>query len=105
MAVLTTPGPDPFHKPAKAFPYRLALDDPESTARLHPIVGKSEKVETTRVFRRFLSKGRPIEIDQRRLFGMNGQVETIESLRQNFHDPDGVLFQFESDDEVIRKSN
>ena len=105
MAVLTTPGPYPFHKPAKAFPYRLALDNPESTARLRPIMGKPEKVEAIRVFRHFLSKGRLIEIDQRRLFGMNGQVETIESLRQDFHDSDSVLFQFESDDEVIRKSN
>ena len=81
MAVFTTPSPDPLHKPAKAFPYRLALDDPESTARLRPIVGKPEKVEATRVFRRFLSIGRPIEIDQRRLFGMNGQVETLDSFR------------------------
>ena len=105
MAVLTTPGPYPFHKPAKAFPYRLALDDPESTARLRPIVGKPEKVEATRVFRRFLSKGRLIEIDQRRLFGMNGQVEAIETLRQVFHNPAGVFFQFEPNDEIIGKSN
>lgn len=105
MAVLTTPPPDPFHKPAKAFPYRLSLDDPVSTARLRPIVGKSEKVEATRVFRRFISKGRPIEIDQRRLLRMNGQVEAIETLRQDFHDSAGVFFQFKPDDEIIGKSN
>src|SRR2546422_4730934 len=72
MAILTTPCPYPFHKPAQAFPDRLPLDDPVSTACLGPIVGKSQKVECTLAVRRSLSTWRLFALDQHRLFGMNG---------------------------------
>ena len=45
MAILMTPCPYPLHKPAQAFPDRLPLDDPVSTACRGPIVGKSQKVD------------------------------------------------------------
>src|SRR5262245_10220884 len=44
-AMLTTPCPYPFHKPAQAFPDRLPLDDPVAAACRGPRVGKSQKVE------------------------------------------------------------
>jgi hypothetical protein len=43
MAILTTPCPYPFHKPAQPFPDRLPLDDPVSTACCGPVVGKARK--------------------------------------------------------------
>src|SRR5438132_1664243 len=43
MALRTTPWPYPFHTPAQAFPDRLPLDDPVSTAWLGPRVGKSQQ--------------------------------------------------------------
>src|SRR5688500_7745745 len=52
MAVVTTPCPAPFYKPAQAFPDCLPLDDPVSTARLGPIVGKSQNIECTRALGR-----------------------------------------------------
>ena len=45
MAVIPTPRPYPFHEPAQAFAHGLALDHPEATAGLGPIMGKSERVK------------------------------------------------------------
>src|ERR671919_2957492 len=104
MAVLTTPCPDRFYKTAQSFPDCLALDDPVSTARLGPIVGKSEKVEGPLAFRRLLSTWRPLELNQHRLFGVNGQTKTVEPLRQHIHDPAGLCFQRESHDKMIGKT-
>src|SRR2546421_10792365 len=104
MAVFTTPCPYPFHKPTQAFPDRLTLDDPVSTAWLGPIVGKSEKVEAPLASCRLVSTWRPLERNQHRLFGMNGQAVTGKPLRQDFHHPAGVGFQLEADDKIIGKA-
>ena len=92
MAMLTTPCPYPFHTPAQAFPDRLPLDDPVSTACLGPIVGKSQQVECPRAPCRGGSAWRPLERKQHRLFGMNGQAKAMKTLRQDVHDPVGVRF-------------
>src|SRR6266516_4808054 len=105
MAVFTAPCPYLFHTPAQSFPYRLALDDPVSTACFGPIVGKSQKVEAPLAPGRFVSTRRPLELNQHRLFGMNGQTEAIEPLRQDRHNPAGVFFSLASDDEIIRKTH
>jgi hypothetical protein len=104
MAVVTTPCPNRLHKPAQSFPDRFALEDPVSTACFGPIVGKSKKVEVTRPPCRCLSTWRPLERNQRRLFGMNGQPETVEPLRQDGHHPARVGFQLAADDEIIGKA-
>src|SRR5207245_10720421 len=104
MAVVTAPCPYLFHKPAQTFPDRLTLDDPVSTACLGPVVGKSQKVECTLAVRRLLSTWRLFALDQHRLFGMNGQTETTEPFRQDRHDPVGVCFLLEADDEIIGKT-
>jgi hypothetical protein len=105
MAVLTTPCPDRFHQPTQSFPYRLALDDSVSTACFGPIVGNSKKVEWTLARCRGVSAGRLLELNQHRLFGMNGQAKAVEPFRQDRHDPAGVCFQLASDDEIIAKTN
>src|SRR6266702_1605554 len=104
MAILPTPCPDCSHKPAQSFPDRLALDDPVSTACLGPIVGKSQNVECPLAVCRSLSTWRLFALDQHRLFGMNGQTETTEPFRQDLHDPVGVCFLLEADDEIIGKT-
>src|SRR6266436_8958791 len=93
MAVFTTPCPYPFHKPSQAFPDRLPFDDPVSTARLGPIVGKSEKVKGPLAPGRLVTTWWPLERSQHRLFGMNGQAETGKPPREDFHHPAGVGFQ------------
>src|SRR5881397_1222624 len=92
MAILPTPCPDCSHKPAQAFPDRLALDDPVSTACRGPIVGKSQEVECPLAPCRGGSAWRPLERTQHRLFGMNGQTKAMQTLRQDVHDPVGVRF-------------
>src|SRR5262245_34243353 len=104
MAVFTTPRPYPFHEPTQAFPDRLPLDDPVSTACLGPIVGKSEKVEGRRAPRRLVATWWPLERSQHRLFGMHGQAETGKPPREDFHHPAGVGFQLEADDKIIGKT-
>src|SRR2546430_953891 len=104
MAILPTPCPDCSHKPAQSFPDRLALDDPVSTACLGPIVGKSQKVECTRAPCRRVSARRLLERNHCRLFGMNGQTEAVESLRQDGHHPARVGFQLAADDKIISKT-
>src|SRR4030095_1543732 len=104
MAVFTTPRPYPFHEPTQAFPDRLPLDDPVSTACLGPIVGKSEKVEGPRAPRRLVATWWPLERSQHRLFGMNGQAETGKPPREDFHHPAGVGFQLAADDKIIGKT-
>src|SRR5262249_31706367 len=104
MAVVTTPCPDRSHKPAQPFPDRLALDDPVSTACLGPIVGKAEQVEAPRAPCRWLLARWPLERNERRLFGMNGQAEASKPLRQDVHHPAGVGFPCAADDEIIRKT-
>src|SRR3989442_841758 len=103
MAILPTPCPDCSHKPAQSFPDRLALDDPVSTACLGPIVGKSQKVECTRAPCRRVSARRLLERNHCRLFGMNGQTEAVESLRQDGHHPARVGFQLAANNKIIRK--
>ncbi len=68
MAVISTPCPYPFHKPAQTLGDRLTLDDPVSTACFGPVVGKSEKLEGPLAPRRVLSTQWLIEPNQRRLF-------------------------------------
>ena len=85
MAVLPTPCPYPFHKPAKALPDCLPLDDPVSTACFGPIVGKSEKVECPCASGRVLAPQRLIERNQRRLFGMNGEVVVYLSTADKYY--------------------
>src|SRR6266436_8931883 len=104
MAVFTTPCPYPFHKPSQAFPDRLPFDDPVSTARLGPIVGKSEKVKGPLAPGRLVTTWWPLERSQHRLFGMNGQAETGKPPREDFHHPAGVGFQLEADDKIIGKT-
>src|SRR5215475_12477526 len=104
MAVLPAPCPYSFHKPAEALPNRLPLDDPVSTACFGPIVGKSEKVECPRAPGQVLATQGLIERNQRRLFEMNGEVETAKSLRQDRHDPLGIGLRLAADDEIIGKT-
>ena len=105
MAVVTTLCPYPVHKLAQTFSDRLTLDGPVSTTCFGPIVGKSEKVERPRAWSRCLSTRRPLELNQRRLFGMNGEVEAIKALGQDRHHPAGIGFQLETDNEIIGKTN
>src|SRR5215510_2155966 len=98
MAVLTTPCPALFHKPTQAFPDRLALDDPVPLACFGPIVGKAEKVKCTRAPCRSVSAWRPLERNQRRFLGMNGEAETGKAFRQDVHNPAGVGFALAADD-------
>ena len=102
MAVLTTPCPALFHKPTQAFPARLALDDPVPLARFGPIVGKSEKVKCTRAPCRSGSAWRPLERNQRRFLGMNGEAETGKAFRQDFHNPAGIGFALAADEKSSR---
>src|SRR5882672_8572071 len=104
MAVLTTPCPARFHKPPQAFPDRLALDDPVSLACFAPIVGKSEKVKCTRAPCRLVVAWRPLERNQRRFLRMNGEAETGEAFRQDFHNPAGIGFALTADDKIIGKA-
>ena len=104
MAVLTTPCPALFHKPTQAFPDRLALDDPVPLACFGPIVGKSKKVEATRPPCRCLSTWRPLERNQRRFLGMNGEAETGEAFRQDVHNPAGIGVALAADDKIIGKA-
>src|SRR5215510_1973711 len=103
VAVCPTPCPTRFHKPAQAFPDRLALDDPISLAYFAPIVGKSEKVECPRAPCRLIAAWRPLEGNQRRFLRMNGEAEARKPLRQDLHHPAGVGFQRAADDEIIGK--
>ena len=105
MAVLPAPCPYSFHKPAEALPTGLPLDDPVSTACFGPIVGTSEKVECPRAPGRVLTTQGLIARNQRRLFGMNGQTETVEPLWQDGHHPARVGFQLAADDEIIGKTS
>jgi hypothetical protein len=98
MAVLTTPCPDPFPQPAQAFPDCLPLDDPVSTARLGPIVGKSQKVACPLAPCRGGSAWRPLERKQHRLFGMHGQAKAMEALRPDVHDLMGIRFALAAED-------
>jgi len=102
--MFTTPCPYLFHKPTESFPDRLALDDPVSTACLGPVVGKSEKVERTLAVRRPLSIRQLFELDQHRLFGMNGEPEPTEPFRQDLHDPARVGFQLAAENKIIGKT-
>src|SRR5713101_2869664 len=101
MAVLPTPCPDGSHKPAQAFPDRLALDDPVSTACLGPIVGQSQQVACPRAPCRGVSARRLLERTHCRLCGMNGQTEAIAPLRHDGHHPARVGFQLAADDTII----
>src|SRR4030065_2799126 len=105
MAVLTTPRPDRLHKPSQTLPYGLSLYDPVPPARFGPKVGKSEEVECTLASHRFLSKWWRLELNQRRLLRMDGKLETVEPLREDFHHPAGGFFQLEPDDEIIGKTH
>ena len=104
MAVVTTPRPYPFHEPTQAFPDRLPLDDPVSTAGLGPLVGESEQVKGPLAPGRLVTTWWPLERSQHRLFGMNGQAETGKPPREDFHHPAGVGFQLEADDKIIGKT-
>src|SRR5215467_15533213 len=104
MAVVTTPCPALFHKPAEAFPDRLALDDPVSLACFAPIVGKSEKDKCTRAPCRLVAAWRPLERNPRRFLRMNGEAETGEAFRQDFHNPAGIGFALTADDKIIGKA-
>jgi hypothetical protein len=104
MAVCTTPRPYPLHEPPQAFPARLPLDDPVSTACLGPIVGQSEQVEGPRAPRRLVATWWPLERRQHRLFGMHGQAETGQPPREDFPHPAGVGFQLAADDKIIGKT-
>ena len=104
MAVLTTPCPALFHKPTQAFPDRLALDDPVPLACFGPIVGKSEKVKCTRAPCRSVVAWRPLERNQRRFLGMNGEAETGEAFRQDVHNPAGIGVALAADDKIIGKA-
>jgi hypothetical protein len=101
MAMLTTPCPYPFPQPAQAFPDRLPLDDPVSTACLGPIVGKSQHVACPLAPCRGGSAWRPLERKPHRLFGRNAQAKAMQTLRQDVHDPVGVRFSREADDTII----
>jgi hypothetical protein len=104
MAILPTPCPDPFHTPAQAFPDRLPLDDPVSTACLGPIGGTSQNVACPLAPCRGGSAWRPLERTQHRLFGMNGQATAMQTLRQDVHDPVGVRFERDANDTIIGKT-
>src|SRR5438132_11731168 len=104
LAVVTTPCPERSHQPAQPFPDRLALDDPVSTACRGPIVGKAEQVEAPHAPCRWLSSWRLLERHERRLFGMNGQAEAGNPLRQDGHPSAGVRFQLAADDTIIGKT-
>jgi hypothetical protein len=104
MAVFTTPRPSPLHAPTQAFPARLPLDDPVSTACLGPLVGKSEKGEGPRAPRRWVATWWPLERSQPRLFGMHGPAETGKPPREDCPHPAGVGFQREADDTIIGKT-
>src|SRR5262249_13119902 len=88
--LLTTPWPDPWHTPAPAFPARLALADPVSTARRGPRVGQSQKGEGPLAPCRGGSVGRPLARTPPRLGGRHGQAKALQTLRQDVHDPVGV---------------
>src|SRR5262245_37517464 len=104
MAVLTTPCPALLHQPPQAFPDRLALDDPVALACFAPIVGKSEKVKCTRAPCRLVAAWRPLERKQRRFLRRNGEAETGEAFRQDFHNPAGRGFALTADDKIIGKA-
>jgi len=101
MAVCTTPCPYPLQKPAQAFPDRLPLDAPVSTACLGPRVGQSAQVAAPLASCRWGSTWRPLERHPHRLCGMHGQAVTGTPLRQDVHHPAGVGFQREADDQSI----
>src|SRR5882672_11831056 len=101
LALLTTPWPYPFPQPAQAFPDRLPLDDPVSTACRGPIVGKSQHVACPRAPCRGGSAWRPRERKPPRLCGRNGQAQALQTLRHDVQDPVGVRFAREADETLI----
>src|SRR6516165_2054411 len=105
MAVFPTPCPYPLHTPAAALPTGLPLDDPVSTACFGPIVGTSEKVACPRAPGRVLTTQGLIARNQRRLFGMTGEVEAATPLRHDRHHPLGIRFRLAADDEIIGKTS
>ena len=104
MAMLTTPWPYPLHNPAQAFPARLPLDDPVSTACRGPIVGQSKQVECALAPCQGGSVWWPLERTQPRLVGMHGQAQALQTLRQDGHDPVGVRFSLAAADTILGKT-
>src|SRR5437763_5923633 len=77
-AMLTTPCPYPLHTPAQAFPDRLPLDDPVSTACLGTRGGQSQTVACPLAPCRGGAAWRPLARQPHRLCGMHGQATALQ---------------------------
>ena len=53
---------------------------------------------------RLVAAWRPLERNQRRFLRMNGEAETGETFRQDFHNPAGIGFALTADDKIIGKA-
>ena len=67
-------------------------------------MGKSAKVACPLPPRRVLATQWLIARNQRRLFGMHGEVKAATPLRHDRHDPLGVRFRLAADDTIIGKT-
>jgi len=100
MAVCTPPRPSPWQEPTQAFPARLPLDAPVSTAWRGPRVGQAEHVAGPRAPRRWVATWWPRERRPPRLGGMQAQAETGQPPREDFHHPAGVGFHLAAEETI-----
>jgi hypothetical protein len=90
LAVGTTPRPSPLHAPPPAFPARLPLADPVSTACLGPRGGKAAQGAGPRAPRRWVATWWPLARRHHRLCGRHGPAETGKPPREACQPPAGV---------------
>jgi len=105
MAIVSDPTPQRLQKSLDPVFSRFPPDNPVTSVRSRPEMGKPKEIECAIPFCSVSSTTWLSERDQPRLLGMNRKPKAGESLRQHLHNPAGICFIFKTNDKVIGKSN
>jgi hypothetical protein len=97
------------HCTAESFGSCLAFDNPLAFARSTPVMGETEKVKCPGTLGGLLAtsgrRGRPAELNQPRLVGVDCQTVFAEPFRQHFQHALGVVSVTKTHHEIIRKAD
>jgi hypothetical protein len=105
MAIVPYPMPQRLQEPLDPVLSRFPPDNPVTSVRFSPEMGKSKEIKRIIPFCRAYFATRLSKLDQPRLLGMNGKLKAGESLRQNIHTFASLCFLFKANDKIIGKSN